>query len=171
MADIHEISDSGTDVPDCRAIFLSVIWEKARAFESAIRAEIARDFTILAEVECFWPRRLFTGKLAEFYGWRDWFCWWNKARRCGRGAFRVIIFEDQSPQWQRAASMYGRETIMDVRVCRMKYTCRRMTGHSNRFHSSVNSEETERESMALFGKPIADWLAERTGCRIPSADN
>lgn len=170
LADICEIPYPGTGVPGCRAVFLAVIWEKARAFESAIRAEIAKGFTILAETECFWPRRRFTGKLAEFYGWRGWFCWWNKSRRCGRGAFRVIIFEDPSPQWQRAASMYGRETIMDVSVCRMKYTCRRMTGHSNRFHSSVNPEETEMEFKALFGRPIADWLAERTGWHIPSAE-
>ncbi len=151
-------------------MFLAVIWEKARPFESAIRAEIAKDFTILAETECFWPRKLFTGKLAEFYGWQDWFCWWNKARRCGRGAFKVIAFEDQSPQWQCATSMYGRKAMMDVRVSHMKRICRRMTGHSNRFHCSVNSEETEMEAKALFGKPIADWLAERARWHIPSAE-
>ncbi len=171
MADIRGIPDSGTGLPDCHAVFLAVIWEKARAFESAIRAEIAREFTILAETECFWPRRVFTGKLAELYGWRDWFCWWNKARRCGRGAFRVIAFEDRSPQWQCATSMYGRAAVMDVRVCHMKRTCRRMTGHSNRFHCSINPEETEMESKALFGKPIADWLAERSKWRIPSAED
>lgn len=153
-----------------RSIFIAVIWEKARQFETAIRAEIAKDFEILAETEMFWLRSSFVARLADFYGKDDWFCWWNKARKCGRGAFRVIVFEDRSPEWEVASNAYGRELMMDMRVARMKRVCREMTGHHNRFHSAMNADETERESMSLFGVPIADWLESRSKLRIPSAD-
>ena len=168
---MHFVIRSGIDMSDERPVFLSVVWEKSRSFEPAIRAEIAKDFRILAETDVFWPRKVFTKKLAEFYGWDDWFCWWNKARKCGRGVFKVIVFEDPSPEWGRSLNAYGREMMMDLRVHRMKRICRRLTGHGNRFHSSINAEETDLESMALFGKPIADWLEERARWRMPSADD
>lgn len=155
---------------DKRSIFLSVIWDKARPFEAEIRTEIAKDFKILAETEVLWPRKSFIVKLADFYERSDWFCWWNKERKCGCGIFKVIVFEDESPEWGMSANAYGREMMMDLRVNRMKRICRRLTGHRNRFHSSLNAEETEHESMSLFGVPIADWLEERARWRIPSAD-
>ncbi len=149
--------------------FLAVVWEKARPFEAEVREKLSKDFTILAETEMFWPKHLFTKKLRAFYGFGSRFTWWNKARKCGRGAFKVIVFKDESPTWKRAATAYGNFVDMDVRVNDDKRVCRLMTGHRNVFHASLNAEETERESHVLFGCSIEDWLAARARWRIPES--
>ena len=81
--------------------FLFVIWEKARKFEPQLLKEISSRFRVLRTYEVTWPRRYFTANLAAFYGWRNRFCWWNKARKCGRGPFLAIEVEDSSPKWER----------------------------------------------------------------------
>lgn len=153
-----------------KAVFLAVVWEKARMFEKDIRADIAARFNLLAETECFWPACDFTKKLADFYGWQDRFCWWNKARKCGRGAFKVFVFEVENPHYERCRNPFGREVLVETRVNDAKRVWRHMTGHHNRVHASLNADETELESKALWGKTVREWLAGRAGMRVPFAD-
>lgn len=132
-----------------RNLFVFVIWAKARKFEPQIREALAREFTIVHEEEIRWPWWGFTKKLFEFYKFGGRFIWWNKARKCGRGPFKVIVIEDPSPVWKEATDTRGQHLIVDERVYTLKKAMRRLTGHSNIVHSSVTREETAEQLAVL----------------------
>ena len=129
--------------------FLFVIWEKARKVEPQLLQAISARFRIVRKFEVVWPRRYFTANLASFYGWKDWFCWWNKARKCGRGSFLAIEVEDPAPKWVHGVDTFGHGLMLNANVRDLKKTLRSMTGHSNRVHASMTREETAHELAAL----------------------
>ena len=134
---------------DGNNIFLFVIWEKARRFEPRLIEAISSRFRILRTREVSWPRRHFTTNLAAFYGWKDWFCWWNKARKCGCGPFLAIEVEDPAPKWELGSDTSGHNFILNVNIRDMKRGLRALTRHSNRVHASMTYEETAHELSAL----------------------
>lgn len=134
---------------DCANRFLFVIWSKARCMEPQLLREISARFKVVSTREISWPRRHFTANLAAFYGWNGWFCWWNKARKCGRGPFLVIEVEDPSPRWVQGGDTSGHKLVLNENVQRLKYVLRAMTGYSNRVHASMTREETAHELAAL----------------------
>ena len=129
--------------------FLFVVWSMARPFEERILGEISCRFKVVRTFEVSWPRRHFTANLAAFYGWKGRFCWWNKARKCGRGPFLVIEVEDPAPRWERGSDTSGHDLVLNRNVQDVKCALRSMTGHSNRIHASVTAEETAHEIAAL----------------------
>ena len=129
--------------------FLFVIWSKARPLEERILGEISCRFKVVRTFEVSWPRRHFTANLAAFYGWKGRFCWWNKARKCGRGPFLAIEVEDPAPRWERGSDTSGHDLVLNRNVQDVKCALRSMTGHSNRIHASVTAEETAHEIAAL----------------------
>ena len=137
------------DGADRASRFLFVVWSKARPFEERILDEISSRFKVVRSFEVVWPRRHFTANLAAFYGWKGRFCWWNKARRCGRGPFLAIEVEDPSPKWERDADTSGHNLMLNRHVCDLKKMLRAVTGHSNRIHASMTREETAHELAAL----------------------
>jgi len=155
--------------PSGRAIFLFVIWSKARKFENEIRARLATEFKILHECEVTWPRWDFTRRLWDFYGFGTRFMWWNKGRKCGRGPFKVYIVEDPHPTWRSHRDTSGRERLMDDGVYALKQRFRATTRHSNLIHSSVTPEETAAQLRVLFGcdpLPIVHALEDGSAKRI-----
>lgn len=140
-----------TDLTDnSRNLFVFVIWAKARKFEPQIREALAREFKIIREAEIRWPWWGFTKKLYEFYKFGGWFIWWNKARKCGRGPFKVIVIEDERPIWKEQTDTRGQHLLVDDRVYQLKKSMRRLTGHSNIVHSSVTRDETAEQLAVLF---------------------
>ena len=129
--------------------FLFVVWSKARSFEERILDEVSSRFKVVRTFEVSWPCRHFTANLAAFYGWKGRFCWWNKARKCGRGPFLVIEVEDPSPKWERGGDTSGHNLNLNKNVQDLKNTLRVMTGHNNRIHASMTREETSHELVAL----------------------
>lgn len=140
-------------------VFLFVVWAKARPFEDEIRETLARDFKILLETEMFWPYWHFTRKLREFYGFGSRFTWWNKARKCGRGPFKVFLVEDLHPEFKSEIDTRGQRLLVDDRVYRDKKSFRLLTRHSNLVHSSVTAEETDVQMKALFGCGVEVFLS------------
>ena len=130
-------------------IFVFVIWSAARTWEPQIMADIERRFKVVRSFEVSWRRRFFVRNLASFYGWKGWFIWRNKARKCGTGPFRVIVVEDPAPVWRHERDTFGHELLVDENVYRLKKSFRAMTGHSNIVHSSVTAEETAHQLSAL----------------------
>ena len=136
-------------------VFLFLVWSRARRFEPEIRAALARRFRILRETEIRWPWWGFTRKLREFYGFGGWFTWWNKARKCGRGPFKVYVVEDPSPVWAHRRDTRGQDLRVDLSVYETKKAFRALTGHSNIVHSSVTPEESAEQLALLFpGDPM-----------------
>ena len=130
-------------------IFLFVIWSAARTYDEQIADEIGKRFKVLSDFEVAWPKRHFTRNLAAFYGWKNWFVWRNKARKCGTGPFRVIKVEDPSPVWVNERDTSGHELTVDENIYRLKKSFRALTGRSNVVHSSVTAEETAHQLAAL----------------------
>lgn len=130
--------------------FLFVIWDKARKFDAQFINLLSSKFKVIDTYEVSWPRRFFTANLAAFYGWKGWFCWWNKARKCGRGPFLVIIVEDANPKWEYSADLSGHKMLLDKNVLIMKRILRKITGRSNLVHGSMTKAETSHELTALL---------------------
>ena len=129
--------------------FLFVIWSKARRFEPQILDAISTRFKVLDSYEISWPARHFTENLASFYGWKNRFCWWNKARKCGRGPFLAVKVEDPAPKWEFGSDTSRHNLILNDNIRAMKRGLRALTRHSNRVHASMTCEETAHELSAL----------------------
>ena len=129
--------------------FVFVIWSAARTLEAQLLAEIAKKFKIVRTFEVTWPRKHFTRNLAAFYGWKGRFCWWNKARKCGRGPFLAIVVEDADPVWSQVRDTSGHRLVCDKNIYALKSALRQLTGHSNRVHSSITPEETAHQLAVL----------------------
>jgi hypothetical protein len=142
-------SEANTDE---RNRFIIVVWSAARGFKPQIMKETGARFKILRTFEVVWPRRHFTRNLAAFYGWKGWFCWWNKARKCGKGPFLVIEVEDPAPVWQQLRDTSGHLLVCDKNIYDFKTHLRHLTGHSNRIHSSLTPEETAHQIEVLESK-------------------
>lgn len=132
--------------------FIFVVWSAARRFERQVIDEIGTRFNILRTFEVIWPECHFTHNLASFYGWKGWFCWWNKARKCGKGPFLVIEVEDPTPMWQQIRDTSGHLLTCDKNIYDLKHFLRKLTGHSNRIHSSISPAETKHQLAALESK-------------------
>lgn len=129
--------------------FLFVIWSKARRNEAGMLDAISTRFKVLRKYEVVWPKRYFTANLAAFYGWKDRFCWWNKARKCGKGSFLVIEVEDPEPNWVRDSDTSGHDLLLDANIRDVKRMLRKIDGYENRVHASQTREETTHELAAL----------------------
>lgn len=131
------------------ARFLFIIWEKARKFDVQLINVLSSKFKVLDSYEVHWPKQFFTANLAAFYGWKGRFCWWNKARKCGKGPFLVIMVEDNNPRWECGQDSSGHEMLLDKNVLIMKKHLRKITGRSNLVHASMTKAETTHELAAL----------------------
>ena len=130
-------------------VFVFVIWSAARSFEPQIMSELEKRFKVLRAFDVTWSKRFFVRNLAAFYGWKSWHIWWNKARKCGTGPFRVIVVEDPSPVWKWDIDLSGHEMFVNENVLQLKRSFRALTGHSNVIHSSVTVDETTHQLAAL----------------------
>jgi len=157
-------------VKEARNIFVFVVWSKARAHVAEIRGALARSFDLLFEADVSWPRFEFERRLREFYCFGGLFTWWNKARKCGRGPFRVFVVEDPSPVWAYERDTRGQELLVDANVFRAKQDFRRRTRHRNCVHASLTSGETEEQLHALFGCGTEAFLATLPRRRILDAE-
>lgn len=142
-----------------RNIFLFILWERARIFEKEMTEKIRSRFTVLRDLEFSWPRRDWVDMLKNFYRFGSSFCWWNKARKCGRGPFRVLVVEDSHPVWKAATDMRGQRLLADINVVQLKHELRKLSRHSNVVHSSITPQETDQQLRALFGLGTAEFLA------------
>ena len=129
--------------------FLFVIWEKARKRETQLLEVISSHFKVMRNYEVAWPHRHFTANLAAFYGWKSRFCWWNKARKCGRGPFLVIEVEDPMPKWVHGRDTSGHDLVLNANIRDVKKKLRAIDGHSNHIHAALPSEEVAHELVAL----------------------
>jgi hypothetical protein len=129
--------------------FVFVVWSAAERFAGQVEDELARRFRIVRTFDVAWERRHFAANLAAFYGWKSWYIWRNKARKCGTGPFRVIVVEDPSPVWRCECDTSGHRLNVNANVYGLKRSFRKLTGRSNVVHSSVTPEETAHQLAAL----------------------
>lgn len=134
--------------------FLFVIWEKVRKREAKLLEVISSHFKVMRKYEVVWKRSYFTANFAAFYGWKNWFCWWNKARKCGRGPFLVVEVEDPMPKWERGRDTSGHDLVLNANIQDVKRKLRAVDGHSNHIHASLTREETAHKLAALASTDV-----------------
>ena len=134
-------------IADFSRVFLFVLWEKARSEEARVTAEVAANFRVLEDFEATWPRGEFVSRLGEFYDERNWWKWFKKAWRCGRGPMRVLVVEDPAPRFE-LRSPHSR-TPENMRVVDLKNRCRTWIPCKWAIHASTEAVETRRQYRLL----------------------
>ncbi len=135
-------------------LHLIVLWEKARAEEDRILADIARHVEIVAKVELSWPGdavdcygRFYGAKLLEAAG---------KVKICGDGPFLLVVVRDRRPRYGWRETSRGGE-LVNLRLFAMKSRYRAWTGGGHRVHTSNSPAETRRDIFLLTGRRMEEW--------------
>jgi len=132
-------------------VYLFVVWQKGRKFESRIREDLSAKFRILKEYEVSWNRWQSIRNFSAFYRHAAFFSWLRKCWVCGTGPFRVMMVEDRVPEGF---------TGENARIVAAKHLYREWAGKRWRVHSSVSLEETQHQYRLLTGRSLEDFVAE-----------
>lgn len=147
-------TNGGGRAPLPEHIFIFVLWERARNAEPRIREDLQGRFRVLRDVEVAWPRSAFVGLLAEFYDERNWWKWFKKAWRCGRGPMRLFVVEDERPVFALRTPNSSRPENRNVVDCKERY--RGWVSRKWAVHASTESVETDRQLRLLTGMSVAE---------------
>ena len=139
-------------------LHLFVLWEKARCVE----ARVLEDLGHQADIEVIGKWELaFSGPAAEaypaFYGRKKPLDGRLKARKCGRGAFLLIVVRNLNPsygsRWARDEKYYiANELMYDLKA---RY--REWAGRKHRVHGTTSMKEFARDIFILTGHTAEEW--------------
>ncbi len=139
-------------------LHLFVLWEKARRVE----ARVLEDLGHQADIEVIGKWELaFSGPAAEaypaFYGRKKPLDGRLKARKCGRGAFLLIVVRNLNPsygsRWARDEKYYiANELMYDLKA---RY--REWAGRKHRVHGTTSMKEFARDIFILTGHTAEEW--------------
>ena len=139
-------------------LHLFVLWEKARRVE----ARILEDLGNQADIEVIGKWELaFSGPAAEaypaFYGRKKPLDGRLKARKCGGGAFLLIVVRNLNPtygsRWARDEKYYiANELMYDLKA---RY--REWAGRKHRIHGTTSVKEFARDIFILTGHTAEEW--------------
>ena len=139
-------------------LHLFVLWEKARHVEARILEDLGRqaDIEILGKWEL-----AFSGPAAEaypvFYGGKKPMDGRLKVRKCGGGAFLLIVVRNLNPsygsRWARDDKYYlANELMYDLKT---RY--REWAGRKHRVHGTTDPAEFARDIFILTGHTADEW--------------
>lgn len=137
-----------------KELHLVVLWEKARACEDRIVADIRRHVRVVASFTQVWPCDPREG-YARFYGAKAALAA-GKVESCGGGEFRVVIVCDERPRYGWRKTSRGTECV-NLRLFAMKKRYRAWAGGHN-VHSTNTRAEAERDVFLLTGRRVDDWF-------------
>lgn len=139
-------------------LHLFVLWEKARRVE----ARVLDDLSHQADIEVIGKWELaFSGPAAEaypaFYGRKKPLDGRLKARKCGGGAFLLIVVRNLNPsygsRWARDEKYYiANELMYDLKA---RY--REWAGRKHRIHGTTSVKEFARDIFILTGHTADEW--------------
>ena len=139
-------------------LHLFVLWEKARRVEARILDDLSRQ----ADIEVLGKWELaFSGPAAEaypaFYGRKKPLDGRLKARKCGRGAFLLVVVRNLHPtygsRWARDDKYYiANELMYDLKA---RY--REWAGRKHRVHGTTSVKEFARDIFILTGHTADEW--------------
>lgn len=129
--------------------YLLIIWNKTLWCEKRIVKDLSQSFTIVFDKYIVWDKNSFGSNLKSFYGSKiD-----NvkaKINITGYGKFRLIIFEDNSPNYENRI-IHDKNEIVNSNVYDKKILYRKWTGYNFRIHCSISEKETNHDLAVLFG--------------------
>ena len=139
-------------------LHLFVLWAKARCVEARILEDLGRQ----AEIEVLGKWELaFSGPAAEaypaFYGGEKPLDGRLKVRKCGGGAFLLIVVRNLNPsydlRWARDDKYYPSNELMYD----LKARYREWAGRKHRVHGTTSREEFARDVFLLTGHTAEEW--------------
>lgn len=139
-------------------LHLFVLWEKARRVEARVLEDLGRqaDIEVIGKWEFAFP-----GPAAEaypaFYGRKKPLDGRLKARKCGGGAFLLIVVRNLNPtygsRWARDEKYYiANELMYDLKA---RY--REWAGRKHRIHGTTSVKEFARDIFILTGHTADEW--------------
>lgn len=140
-------------------VYVCVIWNRGLPEQDKVMAAIEGRFRILKQFDVTWPRSHYIKNFAAFYGWKGYSMWFGKRNRSGTGTFRLMIIQDDHPDFQDVEKRGIPEMLRDENVYSTKIELRRTMKRSNAVHASVNEAETRHNIRALFGVELEEFLA------------
>ena len=134
-----------------------ILWENARKDSKIIIDSIELKFEICKIYEIFWPTENFANNLKRFYGvtLAD---PQNKKRKCGDGAFLLIIIRDKNPIKGKRKTSLGSQ-IVNTNIYDFKMKIRKMLGSGFIIHSSIHQREANHDFTFLLRKNLEVLIA------------
>lgn len=139
-------------------LHLFILWEKARRVEGRILEDLAGQ----KDIEILWKGVLsFSGPAAEafpaLYGGKKPMDGPLKVRKCGGGAFLLIVVRNLNPsygsRWARDDKYYtANELMYDLKVL-----YREWAGRKHRVHGTTDRDEFARDIFLMTGHTAEEW--------------
>ena len=153
-------------------LHLFVLWEKARRVE----ARILDDLSHQADIEVIGKWELaFSGPAAEaypaFYGEKKPLDGRLKARKCGGGAFLLIVVRNLNPSYGSRWARDERCYIANELMYDLKARYREWAGRKHRVHGTTSVKEFARDIFILTGRTADEWehgIPENIRLNIPA---
>lgn len=140
---------------------LFLIWEYARNKEFDILSDIATQFSILNVFDIEWSKETFATNLTRFYG-QNLPSNSHKELHCGKGAFLLIIVEDQNPIYNTRDTSHGQCSV-NINMFDKKQLYRSWTGGGHRIHATDNKFEVNHNLTLLLGINSEDYKKKYPG--------
>ena len=139
-------------------LHLFVLWEKARCVEARVLDDLSRqtDIEVIGKWEFAFSGPA-AGAYPAFYGGKKPLDGRLKARKCGKGAFLLIVVRNLNPsygsRWARDEKYYiANELMYDLKA---RY--REWAGRKHRIHGTTSVKEFARDIFILTGHTADEW--------------
>lgn len=145
-------------------IHLFVIWHTAMDKKDEIINDLNKNFQILKVFRGHWDRDKFLDNFLIFYAHSQKHRTYLDYRRillkkiamCKTGDFEVIVFQDNTPQFEKRKTSSGIRYV-NIRAFDKKQEYRKMTGGGHRVHGSDDAWETNKDLTIMFGMNTKDF--------------
>lgn len=128
---------------------LFIIWEKGRFVEADIIKDLDSHFSIIHSFVMCWSPQMVHDNFSRFYGQNlpsNSF----KEVECGRGAFRIVIVEDQNPIYAERLTSGGTR-LVNINIFDAKQKYRKWTGGGHKIHGTDNPKEAAEQILMIAG--------------------
>lgn len=150
-----------------KELHLVIVWDAAsEAFDEIIDV-IDGKFAIRKVYEITWDEELFIKNLISFYSHSQYHLnqrkanqlFVGKANYCGIAPFKLIIFEDGSPNYKSRNTSSGVRDV-NINVFDLKTQFRELTGGGHKIHGTDSVQETNKDLTLLLGNNLVDFDEE-----------
>jgi hypothetical protein len=153
-----------------KELHLVIVWDAAKDAYNKIIEVIDEKFTIKEVYEITWDKEVFIKNLISFYSQSQSHLnkrqtnklFKGKAKYCGIAPFKLIIFEDNNPNYQLRKTSSGYRKV-NLNVFDLKLQFRELTGGGHKIHGTDSVKETNKDLTLLLGDNIIDFYKKHNG--------
>ena len=139
-------------------LHLFVLWEKARRVEAKVLEDLGhrKDIEVVGKWELS-----FSGPVEEafhvFYGWKNPRNGSTKVRKCGRGAFLLVVVRNLNPSYGTRWAFGDKYCLANELMYDLKALYREWAGRKHRIHGTTNRSEFTHDIFLLTGHTAEEW--------------